>query len=326
MTIVDPFDVDSVTDYTFDAATAADVSVTDVSQTLVPVTGRPHRRTARPAHGPRLPAPGSSGDARRHPRDHDHRLQGGRDPPRPGEHVRRGLRRRQRHQQPAPVDVIIAGTRTNRSTTNLAARITTGGPFRVRGRVEGQTSTRSTSHAPDADERADALASYTLAGGEPAALTAGHTGFSWVPQHAAAIVFDFESRPFTYRNLTLPQVLAPLDAIPGSAPALADIKITPSGGTLAPRWALAGWAEMLDPQSSAPPFGLYESSALTSLVGWASSSQAGARGGTDLRVTTSGAARSARSSPSRSASSSRTRSRSRSTPRCGRASSSPRRS
>jgi hypothetical protein len=180
-------------------ATSADVTSAPSAATWCPSTA------ASPSNGGRGTRPAattcSKGRRRsRHPRDHDHRLQGGRDPPRPGEHVHRGLRRRQRHQQPAAVDVVIAGTRTNRSTTNLS-------------------------------------------GGEQTSLVAGDTGWTWIPQNALDELQTFESRPFTYRNQATPLVIAPTDAIPGNAPALVDVLVTPSGGSATPGWGLIAWAK-----------------------------------------------------------------------------------
>jgi hypothetical protein len=140
--------------------------------------------------------------------------------------------------------VIGGGAPTNLASVNLAARITTGAPLWVRGRVEGNvvyaehfTSTPTPMAAPVTST------SYALTGAEQAALPAGTGGITWVPQHAAATIDAFEHLPFTYRNVTLPEYLPLGGPIPGSADALADIAITHSGGAAAPIWALLAWTE-----------------------------------------------------------------------------------
>ncbi len=189
------------------------------------------------------------------------------------------------------IDVVIGGVRTNRASVNLAARIADGSSYYVRGRIEGLTVYAEYFTSSPAPMGTPTLsASYTLSGGEDAGLTGGYSGWSWVPQHASARLFRFTFEPFTYRNLTLPQLIAPLDEIPGSAPALAEVEITTSGGADNPAWALVGWlGAPVDPGVTDVPLGVYEAESL-SKVGLTSSSQAGARGGFDARLTASGGA------------------------------------
>jgi hypothetical protein len=196
------------------------------------------------------------------------------------------------------IDVVIAGVRTNRATTNLAARIINGQSFWVRGRIEGQIVYAEHfgagfATAPRANSTITTSTSYTLSGGEPASLVAGHSGWSWIPQTAAATLDEFAFQPYIWRNMTLPQLVKPLDAIPGIAPALTAAHLTTSSAdTSTPIWPLLAWGVVSDPGlTDKPPFGIFEAESFINLSGgWASSVQAGARGGNDLRVTTAGAA------------------------------------
>ncbi len=92
-------------------------------------------------------------------------------------------------------------------------------------------------------------------------------------------------------STTLPATIALGTAIPGDAPALADITLTHSGGSAAPIWALIGWSKR--PGSplggSVAPLGVIEAEGGASLSGWSSTADAGARGGNLLQVTTAGA-------------------------------------
>lgn len=142
------------------------------------------------------------------------------------------------------VDKVVAGARTNLTSTNLAARVVAGTALWVRGRVEGNVVTAEHFATVPTPMGAPATTnSVVLSAAEQAALVAGTGGIVWIPQHAAATVDDFEHMPYTYRSLTLPEYLSLGGPIPGSAPALADLHLTHSGGAAAPVWALMGWAE-----------------------------------------------------------------------------------
>lgn len=71
----------------------------------------------------------------------------------------------------------------------------------------------------------------------------GHTGIYWTPGDTSSRMDDFASEPYTYAGLTLPDEIRLQGAIPGDAPALADITVTPTGGAAAPAWAWLAWSE-----------------------------------------------------------------------------------
>jgi hypothetical protein len=145
------------------------------------------------------------------------------------------------------LDKVVAGTQTNLSTTNLAARVVNGTSYWVRGRIEDNTVyLEHFLTAPTPMATPTTSASYILTTGEAATFgyaTQGSAGFTWIPQHASAVVDDFSVEPYTRRNLTLPDDFPLNGKIPGDAPALVEAYITPSGGAAAPIWAALGWIE-----------------------------------------------------------------------------------
>lgn len=244
MDVLDDYSMDTEADYTYDSATAADTAIT--GGTLTPVVGaaltveRRLRHTVRgythldsqqTAHG----APGTTITS--------YKL---------GVTIRasattyvevyvddNGTNSRLR------IDSVVAGTPTNRASTNLGSRVSNGTQFWVRGRIEGNvviaeyfTSQPTPTGAPVTTN------TYTLTSGEQTSLVAGHPGLTWIPQHASAVVYDWQAEPFTYRSRPLPDDSLPLKGtIPGDAPALADITITCTGVSNAPIFALVGWTE-----------------------------------------------------------------------------------
>jgi hypothetical protein len=297
MTITDPFDVDSRSDYTFDAATSADVAIG--SGVMSPVVGaalsaeRRARHTIRgyqllEGQATRKYTPGSTITSFKG----GVTLRGSA----PDSYVDvyvddNGTNSRLR------IDVVIAGVRTNRASVNLGSRISNGTAFWVRGRIENGvvfaehfTSAPTPTGTPTTVSPAGG-AGYTLVGGDaPLNTTAGYAGWSWVPQHASATADDFALQPYTRRNQDLPQLVSWADAIPGQAPALVDMGISnASGASYSAAFALIAWAR----RSGSPaggyvsPFAILEGEAATTLVNWASSAQAGARGGNDVRATLS---------------------------------------
>jgi hypothetical protein len=142
------------------------------------------------------------------------------------------------------IDKVEIGVRTNLQTTNLGARISSGTPFWVRGRIERNvvyaeyfTSRPTPMTAPTSS------LSHTLSTSEALIFgsgVSGYAGLSWVPQHASATVDDYEDLPYTYRAFSAPAELDLL-GIPGTAPALVDAHITPSTSAQA-KFALLGWA------------------------------------------------------------------------------------
>lgn len=142
------------------------------------------------------------------------------------------------------IDKVIAGARTNLASTNLGARVANGTTFWVRGRREGPVVVAEYFTALPTPLGTPATTNtVNLTSAEQASLVAGLAGWVWTPQASGAVLDDFAVEPFTYRNRTLPDVVSPSNAFPGDAPALADVTITPSGGSTAPSFAWLGWSE-----------------------------------------------------------------------------------
>jgi hypothetical protein len=162
----------------------------------------------------------------------------------------------------------------------------------LRGRVEGNlvtvelwTATPTPMGTPTASR------AFTLTGADATAYgsgVSGAPGMILTPGATSWRYKTFSAEPYVYRNQSLPQKLT-LPGLPGTAPALADVTVTPSGGSAAPVFALIGWTTAPGGLGTAQTVGVNESTDAVNLVGWASSAQAGARGGSDLRVTTAGA-------------------------------------
>lgn len=97
------------------------------------------------------------------------------------------------------IDVVIAGSRTNRASVNLATRLATGQSFWVRGRVEGaRVYAEAHTVKPGLQSPPAQIAAYTLTSGETSSLPAGLGGWLTIPQQSAATIDDFEYLPFTY--------------------------------------------------------------------------------------------------------------------------------
>lgn len=145
------------------------------------------------------------------------------------------------------LDKVIASTRTNIASTNLAARITSDTPFWVRGRIEEDVVFAEHFGVLDGDGRPSpmlapttSLTPYVLTTAERVVLPPGETGWSWIPQHINARMEDFTYDPYVYRDANLPE-LVPITGVPGNAPALAEVTLTSSGGSNAPWWAMIAW-------------------------------------------------------------------------------------
>ncbi|MBA3689789.1 MAG: carbohydrate binding domain-containing protein [Actinobacteria bacterium] len=146
------------------------------------------------------------------------------------------------------IDKVVAGVTTNLASTNLAARVVNGTYAWVRGRIEGgaiyaEHFLGTVVPNPVVAPSTSTVAFFTTA--EAAifgAAVEGRAGIVFTPQQAAAYVDDFELLPFTYRTPPT-YVLDCYGAIPGDAPALADVRLgqvaaVPNG----PVWAMFGWA------------------------------------------------------------------------------------
>ncbi len=149
------------------------------------------------------------------------------------------------------VDKVVAGTRTNLSSTNLAARMVVSMPVTVRGRIENNV-VYATHHADRELSFATATgttnASIALTSAEIAVFgiaVSGRAGFTFTPQHASAYVDRFIVRPWTYREAAgsseTADVLHIRGTIPGDAPAACDVWVNqPSPNPLS--FAMLAWA------------------------------------------------------------------------------------
>jgi len=176
------------------------------------------------------------------------------------------------------IDQVTAGATTNRATVNLGTRLSTNATLYVRTRTEGTTvyaehwstaptpngtPTTTTSWTAGSAWAATTFtqgavvtyngcqyiaASATAATDVPSGSTsstskwlylAGLTGLSFTPQSTTAEIDVFTVRPFTYTKQTLPKKLSLNGAIPGDAPALANIEATTAQDAA---WVLFGWS------------------------------------------------------------------------------------
>jgi len=288
MTIVDDFSVDSTADYTFDGATAADVAVSGGA--LTPVVGAATTTERRARHTVRgYPLLEGQATAKFTPNVTATGFKGGvlLRGSAPTTYVEcyvddNGTNSRLR------VDVVIAGTVTNRASVNLAARISTGAAFWVRGRIVGGvvfaehfTAAPTPTGTPTTASPSGG-AGYTLVSGDaPLNTTAGFMGWSWIARSTSATMDDFEARPFVRAGVTPPAVMHYADQIPGSAPALADTSIAQASADVR-YFAMIAWAQQSASSVNVP--GILDSGAATH-TGLTETSSATAYGGTDARTT-----------------------------------------
>jgi hypothetical protein len=191
------------------------------------------------------------------------------------------------------LDKVVAGVRTNLSTTNLGARITTGSSNYVRGRIEGNVVFLD--YSPGVltlINTPTTTANVTLAGGDATqfgAAAVGSVGFSWIPQSSNATLDNFLVEAFVRRFATTPTKIQFSGPIPGDAPALSKIVVgTAAAGPQVP-FALLSWTRSTGATSNVP-FGVIEAESTPNLVGWASAADANYRGGNGLKATVAGAA------------------------------------
>ncbi len=92
-------------------------------------------------------------------------------------------------------------------------------------------------------------------------------------------------------STTLPAHVVLGTAVPGDAPARAQLALTTNGGAAAPIFALIGWTKRaLSPlASSVAPFGIIEAEAANNSSIWVVTADALYRGGNGLKTTTAGA-------------------------------------
>lgn len=177
------------------------------------------------------------------------------------------------------IDTITGGTRTNRFTTNLAARMSASNVW-VRFRIENSVVyAEHFTSAPTPMGTPTTSGSYTLLGADATASGAGVAGqgmLVFTPVNAASTFAGLSIRPYTYRNKTLPDNWSTDCPIPGTANAIGGFQIGTTGGATAPVFGLLGWIGRDNPASAPGPFGVYESTAGS---GFATQADANARSG-----------------------------------------------
>jgi hypothetical protein len=250
MDILDPFDVDSKSDYTFDAGSGADVAV-DTANKVLTASGNlaVEKRLAHTARGY------SYGDVECSIKATPGTTITGY---KAGRYFKRlsatdylevyvddnGTNSRLRIDK-----VTTGGGRVNLATTNLAARVVVGVPFWVRGRIDGNVVYAEHFTGPPARLGTPTTPlNYQLTTAEAAlfgAAVTGNTGLSWVPQSNNATVTDYVDWPFTYLGDTATYAPGledwPLSgAIPGTAPALGTLNVFSADGIQIP-WFACGW-------------------------------------------------------------------------------------
>jgi hypothetical protein len=285
-TINDPFDLNSIADYTFDALTSADLTITggEVTPTGAAVTqerrvrytarGYDHLEgqvTLRFAVGTTLS--GFKVGLLMRATSASNYIEVSVDDDGTNSHLR--------------VDVVVNGARATRSITNLASRLTVSTSYWLRARISlsgviGATTAITAEHftaQPGQTTSPTNTASYTLNVADGTLFTtAGKVGFSWVPNQSSARIDDFDFAPYVTWSggTTVPRMFTPLDNVPGTAPALADVSISAVSATAAPVFALIAWStRALTPIAGNAPFNVISSvgpSGLTGVVGGISDS------------------------------------------------------
>jgi hypothetical protein len=143
--------------------------------------------------------------------------------------------------------------------------------------------------SPMPDATATASTSTTLAGADATKFGVnirGGNAFYLTPAATDWQVNAFNVEPYTYKNSTLPAVLT-LPGIPGTAPALCDLYVTPksTNGDLF-RWFMSAWTAAPAVGAKPAPFGVFEAEAATNLTGFAVTADATCRGGSKLLAST----------------------------------------
>lgn len=184
--------------------------------------------------------------------------------------------------------VVTAGSGVNKATT--AATISANTSYWVRGRIDGNVVfVELFTSEPTPMATPSATVSHTLAGADAnnfGSAVVGKVGLSVTPKGTDWRYDNFVVEPYTYRNQTLPAKLILSGSIPGDAPALADVTITPSGGSAAPVFAMVGWTQRPGTGLAQAPFGVIEAESGGDLSGWVSAADGGSRGGNRLIDTT----------------------------------------
>lgn len=170
------------------------------------------------------------------------------------------------------IDKVVAGSRTNLTSTNLANRVNASpyNVFWVRLRREGPVVTAehfaSTAPDPGAGMVATTTNNVALSSAEQTAFPAGYAGIVWVPIDATARLDDFKVEPYTYLARTAAEEID-LPAIPGTAPAKVDILTTQTAGTQG-IWASFGWQPKPAPWNYVQRGDFEDQTSATDIIGW----------------------------------------------------------
>lgn len=166
----------------------------------------------------------------------------------------------------------------------------------IRGRIEGNFiyAERWLAKPTPMAVPSDGPLPHELTGGDATKFGAGVSGYAGLyfePDTTDQWMNDFDVQPLTYRNRTLPDKITLGGTIPGNAPALCDLHVTPSGGSAPPVSAVIGWTKRPGAPiaGSVAPFGILEGESGADHVGWTYEVDAGSRGGNRLALTTAGA-------------------------------------
>lgn len=144
------------------------------------------------------------------------------------------------------VGSMVAGTDTDLATDSYSLAAST--TYWIRFRRQGTVVTAELFAAePTPMATPDATCSAIMSSANLARHHRGHSGFQATVVDLAERYDSLEIQPFTYRGLSLPEVIRLGGLIPGDAPALCDLTVTPSGGSAAPVAALVGWWPTVGP-------------------------------------------------------------------------------
>lgn len=137
------------------------------------------------------------------------------------------------------------GVRVNGSAAATAAYTPLASTrYWLRGRRVGRRLTAELfTSEPTPNATPAATVSYVLTADEDALYPAGLAGFKVTAFSTSERYDDFTIEPFTFAGLTLPDAFRLGESIPGDAPALVDVNVTPSGGSAAPAFGMLGWTE-----------------------------------------------------------------------------------
>lgn len=153
------------------------------------------------------------------------------------------------------IDKVIAGVRTNLASVNVSglySRIADGTAMYVNGATDGiKIYTSWSAYDMSISDSGMGSLNGSLNSGDQVTFAApGKAGFSWIPQTATATLDDFRVQPYLFRGRSLPRPVT-LRNIPGTVPARVDVSVSPTGAEgVASAWALFGWA------STSPTFNM----------------------------------------------------------------------